>query len=67
MIVIHGSILIGSILFNRNQLKFKIIYLYMYYILFNISVFYHSSSYPIPPFLDEFNNFITHPIIQTLF
>ena len=28
---------------------------------FNISVFYHSPNYPIPPFLDEFNNFITHP------
>ena len=28
---------------------------------FNISVFYRSPSYPIPPFLDEFNNFITHP------
>ena len=28
---------------------------------FNISVFYRSPSYPIPPCLDEFNNFITHP------
>ena len=28
---------------------------------FNIYVFYRSPSYPIPPFLDEFNNFITNP------
>ena len=27
---------------------------------FNISVFYHSPRYAIPPYLNEFNNFITH-------